>query len=337
MNMSNTEVSLFGEGYKGGLPAHLQNLELDDTTKALMGNSGTGKRISIRGGVFRMMVDGKEMAVNEDRNMNLVIVAANQYVSRTFYEGPYVEGEVKAPDCSSNDGITPDVGVPNKQANKCATCPQNIAGSGQGESRACRFSQRIAVVLENDLDGEVYQVQLPAQSIFGKAENGKHPLQSYAKLLGSHSLPVTAVVTEARFDTNSATPKLTFKAVRPLSAAEIKVVQKQGASDEAKAAIANTPANLDGAAQKAKGPLFEGEEETPEVAKPKTSKSETKRVNVMQGKPIEEGLEETQPVKTSKKKATPAVVEEAEDEGEEEPSAKVKSILDDISSWDDDA
>lgn len=240
-----SELTLFSKG-GNAVPAHLRNLELDETTKALMGGGAGGKRISIRGGVFRMMVDGKEVAQNEDRAMNIVIVAANANVSRTFYEGTYQEGQSIAPTCWSNDGIAPDSKSDNPQSDKCATCPQNIKGSGQGDSRACRYSQRLAVVLENDIRGDVYQLTLPAQSIFGAAESGKMPLQAYAKFLGSHGLPVTAVVTEMRFDTASATPRLTFKAVRPLEADEMTMTQEKGKSPEAKAAIASTVAAMDG-------------------------------------------------------------------------------------------
>jgi hypothetical protein len=72
------------------------------------------------------------------------------------------------------------------------------------------------------------------------------PLQAYAKFLGSHGLPVTAIVTEMRFDTASATPRLTFKAVRPLEADELQMSQEKGKSTEAKAAIASTVAMVDG-------------------------------------------------------------------------------------------
>ncbi len=248
-----SEMTLFSKG-GNNLPAHLRNLELDETTKALMGGNGaSGKRISIRGGVFRMIVDGKEVAQNEDRSMNIVIVASNANVSRSFYAGDYEEGKNIAPDCWSNDGISPDAKVEEPQASKCASCPQNIAGSAkQGGGRACRFSQRVAVMLENDLQGDVYQLTLPAQSIFGAVENGKMPMQAYAKFLGSHGLPVTAVVTEMRFDTASATPKLTFKAVRPLEENELALCQEKGRSPDAKAAISQTPAALDGAKPKAK-------------------------------------------------------------------------------------
>lgn len=245
-----SEMTLFSKG-GNALPAHLRNLDLDETTKSLMGGGAGGKRISIRGGVFRMMVDGKEVAQNEDRAMNVVVVAANANVSRSYYEGTYQEGQSTAPTCWSNDGITPDSKVESPQADKCASCPQNIKGSGQGDSRACRFSQRIAVVLENDILGDVYQVTLPAQSIFGAAENGKMPLQAYAKFLGSHGLPITAVVTEMRFDTASATPRLTFKAVRPLEADELQHAQEKGKSPEAKSAIAATVAMIDGTKPKA--------------------------------------------------------------------------------------
>jgi hypothetical protein len=242
-----SEMTLFSKG-GNTLPAHLQNLQLDATTKALMGGSGSGggKRISIRGNVFRMMVDGKEIAQNEDRAMNIVIAAANANVSRTFYAGTYQEGQSTAPSCWSNDGITPDIKVEAPEASKCASCAQNIKGSGQNDSRACRFSQRLAVVLENDIRGDIYQLTLPAQSIFGAVENGKMPLQAYAKFLGSHGLPVTAVVTEMRFDTASATPRLTFKAVGPLEAEEMATIEVKGKSAEAKAATQSTVAMVDG-------------------------------------------------------------------------------------------
>lgn len=77
------------------LPAHLQQLNgVDETTRALMGGGGSSKRISIEGGVWRMLVNGKEVARNEERSMNFVIVAAAPKVSRTYYAGVYKKGAV---------------------------------------------------------------------------------------------------------------------------------------------------------------------------------------------------------------------------------------------------
>jgi hypothetical protein len=251
---------------------------------------GSGKRISIKGGVFRMIVDGKEIAQNEDRAMPIVIVAANPHVSRSYYAETYVEGQVLAPSCWSNDGVSPDSKVSEPQSGKCATCAQNIAGSAtQGAGRACRYSQRLAVTLENDLKGDVYQLTLPAQSIFGNVEGGKMPLQAYAKFLGSHGLPITAVVTEMRFDTASATPKLTFKALRPLEADEMALAQEKGQSAEAKSAIASTPATLDGAKPKAvaaPAPVAKAEDAPAEEAEP------TKRAKKAAPKDVSEILDD---------------------------------------------
>ena len=232
-----TEVSLFKSG--AALPAHLQGLEMDAATKALAGGASSGRRISIKGGVFRQFVDGKQTAESEDRHMNIVVVNAAEHINRQFYEGTYQEGVAASPDCWSADGKTSDPKSANRQAVSCSECKQNIAGSGQGDSRACRYQQRLAVVLEGEIDGPVYQLALPATSIFGKGEpnNVKMPLQAYARQLLSHGIPMSSVVTEMRFDTASATPKLTFRAARPLTAEEFAISKDQGATQDAIQAV----------------------------------------------------------------------------------------------------
>ena len=259
------------------LPAHLREVEIDETTKALMGGGGGTKRISIEGGVWRMMVNGKEIARNEERVMNVVIVAAAPKVSRTFYAGVYKKGVASAPDCWSADGEVPDAKAKAPQAKTCKDCPQNIKGSGQGDSRACRFSQRLAVVLENDINGDVYQLTLPSQSIFGEGEPGKWPLQTYAKMIGSKGVPITSVVTEMRFDTNSATPKLTFKPVRFLETNEFNTALGKGKTGDAIKAITMTVAQADGVDSEV--PAQETvKEETPQVA-PEAVEEPTKRAS----------------------------------------------------------
>lgn len=307
--MSNTQMSLF-EGGSIKLPAYLKKLEPDAITKSLTGGSG-GKRISIRGSVFRMMVDGKEVSVSEDRAMNIVVVNANNGVSRTFFAGAYVEGEHAQPTCSSDDGKVPRADSEKKQSLTCATCPMNIKGSSSdGKGRACGFNQRLAVVLDGELDGNVYQLNLPSQSIFGDVEDGKLPLQAYAKLLSSHNLPITAVITEMKFDIKSSTPKLTFRAIRALTEEEYNIVAEQGKTDDAMLAVSAAPATLDGAP---KG-LEESDEEF-ETEKPK---------------PTETVVEEKPPVKRTKKAEKPAPQEEPESKEED-----VKSILAELDEWDD--
>lgn len=265
-----------------GLPDYLKTLQVDDTTKALMGGGSIGmKRISIKGGVWRLMLNGKEIAKNEDRHMHVVVVAAAPHVSRTYYAQQYQEGgDIVAPDCWSADGQFPDAKAAAPQASRCIDCPQNVAGSGQGNTRACRYSQRIAVALANDIEGDVFQLTLPSTSIFGDGAAGKWPLQAYAKMLGSKNIPITAVVTEMRFDTDSATPRINFKPVKFLSSDQHEAAIKQGATDVAKRAITMTVAEADS-------------------VKPKQIVQE-KKTEVVEAEPVAE------PVKRSTKKAEQA-------------------------------
>lgn len=287
-----------------GLPAHLKTMELDDTTKALMGGGGGGsKRISIEGGVWRLLVNGKEIAQKEERNLNVVVVAAAPKVSRTFYAGVYKKGEALAPECWSANGDAPDATVKEPQSKSCATCPQNIKGSGQGDTRACRFSQRLAVVLDNDIKGDVFQLTLPSTSIFGEGESGKWPLQMYAKMIGGKGVPITAVVTEMRFDTASSTPKVTFKPVRFLESNEISAAIEQGKSDAAQKAIVMTVSQADGV-QRLAAPVQQAAPTPQAEAAAQTTES----------------VATPEPTKVSKKK--------------EEPAGK-KDLKDILSDWDD--
>lgn len=231
--MSN--ITLFKQG-NVALPDYLR--EADDITKSLAGGS-SGKQISIKGGVWRMIVGGEEIAKNEDRALNLVVLANNPHTNRTFFIQKYEEGKDAVPTCWSEDGVKPNAEVPDdqRQCSTCADCPQNIAGSGEGTSRACRYSRRLAVALENDLEGNVYRLQLPAKSVFGKPEGDKMPLQAYAKFLAGHGVPMSGVVTEARFDTSEAVPVLKFRAVRPLNRDEWDLAKEAAKSEDAQRAI----------------------------------------------------------------------------------------------------
>lgn len=241
-----SEMTLF----KGGLPAYLQTAT-DDATNALAGESLGSRRISIKGNVFREYIGGKEYRVSEERSMNVVIIKAAPKVSRVFYAGTYVEGETVSPTCWSSDSQRPDEKVKDKQSATCLNCPQNIKGSGQGDSRACRYQQRLAVVVDGEVDKEeVYQLVLPPTSVFGDGEKGKLPLQAYARHLKNHGTPITGVVTEMRFDTASPTPKLVFKPVRPVTEEEFNIIQRLKDTPEAVNAVTMTVAQTDGVKDK---------------------------------------------------------------------------------------
>ena len=222
-------------------PAFARNAEITETARALAGGGDIGgvKRVSIKGGVFRLMSAGKEVAAIDERFLDVVIVKAAPKVSRQFYASSYnPDAAATGPDCASANGEVPDAGVSNPQSASCATCPQNQAGSGQGNSRACRYQQRLAVVLADSIDGDVMQLTLPATSIFGKEEGDKRQLQAYVRYLTAMNPPVSPeyIVTRMRFDTKSESPKLHFQPVRWLDENEYETIKEQGQTEDAKRA-----------------------------------------------------------------------------------------------------
>jgi hypothetical protein len=249
---------------------------LQAMTDNLVGSGGSGRRISIKGGRFRMMVGGEQVSVSKNNELNVVIVNAAP-MARTYYVGTYDPEKTSAPTCWSNDTQTPAADVPaeDRLSARCADCPMNIKGSGQGDSRACRFSQRLAVTLEGAPE-EVYQMQIPATSIFGDGKGGDLGMQAYARLLKAHNTPPIAVITEMRFDENSETPKLFFKPVRPLDADELNTAVAMKDSDDALRAITMTVSKTDDVAPKVAEdkPKAAPKKAAPKVAEPEDDEDE---------------------------------------------------------------
>ena len=276
--MSN--VALFSNS---NVPAFAKKAEVSSIVKALAGggggSGGFGKRISIKGGVFRLLVDGKEVAAVDERFLDVVIVNAAPKVGRTFYASSFNPENPGAPDCWSADGEKPDANAANPQSSRCADCPQNVAGSGTGNSRACRYSQRLAVVLENEIEGSVMQLQIPATSIFGKEDGENRPLQAYARFLMAQNVSPEMVVTRMKFDTKSESPKLFFKPMRWLTEEEYETVVRQGATEDAKRAVTMTVSQTDKAAPlklEGKPPTKAKVEDEEEAPAPKAKKAKPK-------------------------------------------------------------
>ena len=294
--------------------------ELLETNKRLMGSVGGGMpRISIRGGRFRLIEGGEQVSVSKSDTMNIMIVEAAT-ISRTYYEGTYNPENPAPPTCWSHDSNVPAPEVPEDQrkASRCSDCPMNIKGSGQGQSRACRFAQRMAVMLEGDLE-KVYQMQIPATSIFGEANGKDMGMQAYVKFLHARGAPVQAVMTEMRFDENSETPKLFFKPARALEEEEVQVVLEKRSSPEVEEALTLTVSQADGVQAKRDGAV--GDDEV-DISNPKPNKAKGKP----EPEPEDEADEEIEePKKVTKKKP-------AADPDEEKTSDKLASVLDE---WDD--
>lgn len=242
--------------------------EVSELSKALADSGGgsTSRRITMSKGVFRRIVNGKEAGKVKDGFLNVIVINALPKVSRQFYATAFdPDAAPTLPDCWSNLGDVPDPKAANAQSTNCATCPQNIDGSGtNGKGRACRFNRRIAVLLENDMSGDIYQFNIPAKSLFGKGVGNTHPFESYTKFLPANGESIDRIITQISFDENETADVLKFTPVRHLTDEEIDVVEAAQATQESKRVIQLTVAQQDGVVKlppAAAKPAFESETE----------------------------------------------------------------------------
>ena len=201
----------------------------------------TMNQITLGGKRFSRSINGEGIGA-VDSPMNVIIVNAAK-LARTYYKDEYDPKSPSAPTCWSPDTQVPSVDVPTDQIQsaRCMDCPQNIKGSSDGGGRACRYSQRLAILLDGQMD-TIYQIRIPATSIFGNAKDGNMGMQAYAKYLHKHKTPSIAVVTQMRFDDRTDSPKLLFKAVRALEEQELQIALKQKSSHAASIAALQTVA-----------------------------------------------------------------------------------------------
>jgi hypothetical protein len=201
-------------------------------------------------------------------------------VGRIFYIKQWSpEAEPTAPDCFSNDGNAPDAGSANPQSDRCDSCKQNIKGSGQGNSKACRYSQRIALVLEEDfgtsLEGEVYQMNLASKSLFGEgAGDNTHTFGNYTKYLANNGKSLDYVVTSISFNEENDNQSVLFTPTRFINKTEYAVTSVVAAKPEVQKMVVMTPYQADASGKQAK---LEAPKATAPADEPAPTKRETKK------------------------------------------------------------
>jgi hypothetical protein len=268
------------------LPDFLQTAGVSELTKNLAGRTGV-KRIVPKNGIFRKVVGGEEMGKVKG-DLEVVVVNASPKVGRIFYAKQWTpEAEPSAPDCFSNDGNVPDVGSTNKQADRCDSCEQNIKGSGMGNSKACRYSRRIAVTLVEDfgtsLEGSVYQMNLASKSLFGDSVgDNTHPFESYTKYLANNGKSLDYVVTQLSFNEDNDNQSILFTPVRFINKDQYAVTSKVAVLPETQKMVTMTPYQADTSgrtpkleAPKAEALAPEAEDEAEAPKKRESKKAET--------------------------------------------------------------
>jgi hypothetical protein len=305
------------------VPDYIRGDGPSELTKSLLKKSYSVKRISIRGKVFRLIVGGEEVAKNKQGYLDVVIVNGAPEYNRTYYDGQYDprSEEHAAPRCWSYDSKVPAPDVEEPMHDNCRDCPMNVKGSGNGDSRACRIKQRIAVMLAVDPESGVYMLEIPAASIFGKGQDNQLPWEAFVRFISSQNISVDRLVTRIVMDEDSETPRLLFTPIGYPSKAMVPLIDDAAKSEDAKLAVqmnvyqADTgaaPKGLPAPAKKAALPAPVEEEEEEEAPPPPPKKK---------AKPVVVEEEEEEEAPPPKKKAAPAGFASSDDEDDTPPPA----------------
>jgi len=155
-------------------------------------------------------------------SLDFVVLGAAP-VARTYWGGGYRHKGAHRPKCRSLDTVRPHPASFVKQATRCIDCPQNIQGSGVGNTKACKFSQALAVSLP-PFD-EPFHFKVYGVSLFIKSGEGEFNLRDYTKYLNENGERSDSILTHAFFTQRSG-GQVVFKPVRPLTEDEREAVDK---------------------------------------------------------------------------------------------------------------
>jgi len=253
-------------------------------------------------GTFKRIVGGEQVGKAIRGEFNAIIIDMLEKPSREYYEGVYdpnTKGTM--PDCFSALGDKPDPKAKDRQAANCASCPMNIDGSGQnGKGKACRFKRKVALLLEGDTSGDIYQFNIPAKSLFGKGNGNTHPFESYCRFLVANNTAPDRVVTTIAYNLDAETMELNFTAERFITGEELELVETSQANPVTRKLVQISAGEADSKPKALPAAEPEEEEDAPAI-KPAVAK----KANVW----ADDGDEEEEaaaPAKRAPKKEAPA-------------------------------
>lgn len=161
-------------------------------------------------------------------SIELVVLKAPNHLSKVWYEQGWSEDASAPPDCTSSNGVVPDLGVPKKQNDFCKACKWDAFGSrpaqpGQTQTfkgKACSDNKRLAVVPLGDLKNEQYGgpmlLRVPPASL--------SDVEALANALKAIGYPYYAAGVKVSFDMTLSYPRFIFRPLRGLSQEEGEII-----------------------------------------------------------------------------------------------------------------
>lgn len=241
-------------------------------------------KISVRSSRYRLVEDGVETPVGV--TLDVIIVGANNNISKIYYSKPFDGSLDVRPDCFSNDGVRPDPSVQEPVNDSCKTCPHNVLGSrvtpSGAKSKICSDQRHLAVVAAAD-PTKVYALTVPISAMKN--------LREYFKGLQNYGVSPEEVVTELGFDDAASFPKITFRHKDYVPAKAIERIDAIVSSDEVKEVIRLIPPSN-------RGPALAAPAAAPALAKPAAPAVEEGYED--EGATAQAPVEKPAPVKASK-------------------------------------
>ena len=179
--------------------------------------------IHFKGKVWSLSRSGeRESFLDENgdakQSIEVVIVKAAPNLAKSWYAKKFTDGEdAGAPDCYSNNGVTPAPDSKTAQCKTCAACKHNQFGSAvstdgtSAKGKACQDVKRLAVVPVGTVTDPML-LRVPPASLKN--------LREFATALAKRNVPYQAIKVRIGFDTEAASPKLTFRPTGAISEQE---------------------------------------------------------------------------------------------------------------------
>lgn len=158
--------------------------------------------------------------------IDIVVLGNAKTKSKSYYKD-FVDGDTSPPVCASMDGITPDRGVADQQAEHCALCPRNVwknMPNGK-KGRECTDYKRLAVLIMPNQTKPILNGTPLLEPVFLRVPPDS--LQSLAAMgdaMTSQGHHYSSYVTRITFDPNKAHPCMVFSPLQKLTAQEAPVI-----------------------------------------------------------------------------------------------------------------
>ena len=207
--------------------------------------------------------------------VDIVILKAQEDMSRVYYKSQYAGGHER-PDCWSSNGIKPDSSVITPVHPVCGTCPMSAWASGatpiSPKAQACAQRRRTVVLpyqddIANEAEGGPMLLSVPPASITNQRKYGQD-LKELVLPDGTKDIPYYAIVTRLSFESKDLKgqpikfPKIKFDYLRTAEGDPIFITDEQAdvvdamRDGEAVKQIFDSKMNIDGGEVEA--PVGEG-------------------------------------------------------------------------------